>query len=290
MLLIIVGIFFSIPIILYFSGVYDVDEFLRRPPSAILTSLHCDYDVKDNDGYSCMRVTSVVSTHNMVGKDIKIQAKFMHKDGTPVLSDIDNTPIVVTEQVEVKNDDPLSIVLPVRYNVFSDKSWENMIECHIYLSYPDWNNNVTSYRQNMYWKVGVPIKTAYIKNVNINHNVIQDGKKGMKVTVEYVSKNLKGETLYCMVRFYNNDGSPLVHQSKNKKYRSMNGNVIVGDYNLPTYDDCKSEAMLFVPYDEFNAKGGKRMDLTLDASILYYTSDTDYKVLDKSRTYSFYVI
>lgn len=131
--------------------------------------------------------------------------------------------------------------------------------------------------------------SATVKNIHVDHNIEKDEVKGMQIAVEFESQNLKDEALYCMVRFYNDDGSPLVQQSNNKKYRSVNGNVIVGEYISPTYDNCKTRTTLFIPYEELpvNIKG--RTDLILDASILHYTTNTDYEVLDRSKTYSFYI-
>ena len=132
--------------------------------------------------------------------------------------------------------------------------------------------------------------SATIKNINVEHNVERDGAKGMQISVEFDSKNLKEETLYCMVRFYNDDGSPLVQTSNNEKYRSINGNVIVGDYTSPDYDECKTRTTLFIPYKELPTNKVGRTDLILDASILYYMSNTEYDVLNRSNTYSFYLI
>ena len=133
-------------------------------------------------------------------------------------------------------------------------------------------------------------RSASIKNIYVDHNVLKGGVKGMQIAVEFESKNLKDEALYCMVRFYNDDGSPLVQQSNNKKYRSVNGNVIVGAYTSPTYDDCKTRTTLFIPYKELPQNTGGRTDLILDASILHYTTSTNYEVLDRSKTYSFYLM
>jgi hypothetical protein len=132
--------------------------------------------------------------------------------------------------------------------------------------------------------------SATVKNIFVDHNIEKDGAKGMQIAVEFESLNLKDEVLYCMVRFYNDDGSPLVQQSNNKKYRSVNGNVIVGEYTTPTYDDCKTKTTLFIPYKELQKNTGGRTDLILDASILHYATNTDYEVLDRSKTYSFYLM
>lgn len=131
--------------------------------------------------------------------------------------------------------------------------------------------------------------SATVKNIYVDHNVVVEGIKGMQIAVEFESMNLKDEVLYCMIRFYNDNGSPLVQQSNNKKYRSVNGNVIVGEYTSPTYDDCKTKTTLFIPYKELSHNTGGRTDLILDASILHYTTNTDYDVLDRSKTYSFYI-
>ena len=131
--------------------------------------------------------------------------------------------------------------------------------------------------------------SATIKNINVEHNVERDGAKGMQISVEFDSKNLKEETLYCMVRFYNDDGSPLVQTSNNEKYRSINGNVIVGDYTSPPYDDCETRTPLFIPYSELPTKSNRRTDLIFDATILHYQTKTESDVLDRSKTYSFYL-
>jgi len=131
--------------------------------------------------------------------------------------------------------------------------------------------------------------SATVKNIYVDHNVVEDGLKGMQIAVEFESKNLKDETLYCMIRFYNDDGSPLVQKNNNNKYRSLNGNVIVGEYTSPTYDDCKTRTTLFIPYKELPQNTGGLTDLILDATILHYQTKTEYDVLDRSKTYSFYL-
>ena len=132
--------------------------------------------------------------------------------------------------------------------------------------------------------------SATVKSIYVDHNVVEEGVKGMQIAVEFESKNLKDEALYCMVRFYNDDGSPLDQKTNNEKYRSINGNVIVGEFTSPTYDDCRTRTTLFIPYKELPQNTGRRTDLILDASILHYTTNTDYEVLDRSKTYSFYLM
>ena len=132
--------------------------------------------------------------------------------------------------------------------------------------------------------------TATVKHIFVDHNTQEDGEKGMTITVEFETKNLKDADLYCLVRFYNEDGSPLAQKNYNKKYLSVNGNVIVGQYTSPTYNDCTTRTTLFMPYDELPTNGTERTDFIMDASILHYHTETEYDVLERSRTYSFYLL
>ena len=133
-------------------------------------------------------------------------------------------------------------------------------------------------------------QTAKVKHLYVDHNIQKDGEKGMTITVEFDTENLKDEYLYCMVRFYNDDGSPVAQKIYNEKYLSVNGNVIVGQYFSPSYNDCTTRIPLFMPYDELPTNGTDRTDYLMDASILHYHTETDYDVLDRSNSYSFYVL
>ena len=132
-------------------------------------------------------------------------------------------------------------------------------------------------------------QTATVKHIFVDHNTQEGGEKGMTITVEFETKNLKDADLYCLVRFYNEDGSPLAQKNYNKKYLSVNGNVIVGEYTSPTYNDCTTKTTLFMPYDELPSNGTESTDYIMDASILQYHTETEYDVLERSNSYSFYL-
>ena len=131
--------------------------------------------------------------------------------------------------------------------------------------------------------------TTTVKHIFVDHNTHEDGEKGMTITVEFETKNLKDADLYCLVRFYNEDGSPLAQKNYNKKYLSVNGNVIVGEYTSPTSNDCTTKTTLFMPYDELPTNGTERTEYIMDASILQYHTETEYDVLERSNIYSFYL-
>lgn len=129
-----------------------------------------------------------------------------------------------------------------------------------------------------------------VKAVHVDHDMKQNGKIGMLISVDFETKNLKKELLYCMVRFYNDNGAPLAQKKFHKQYRSVNGNVMVASPLSPESNNWKSRIELFMPYDELQLESGEgRTELLLDASVLHYTSETEYETLDRSRTYAFYV-
>ena len=133
-------------------------------------------------------------------------------------------------------------------------------------------------------------QNATVKHIYVDHNTYEEDEKGMTITVEFDTQNLKDEDLYCLVRFYNDDGSPLAQKNYNEKYLSIGGNVIVGQYFSPSYNDCTTRIPLFMPYDELPTNDTGRTDYLLDASILHYHTETEYDVLDRSNSYSFYVL
>jgi hypothetical protein len=45
-----------------------------------------------------------------------------------------------------------------------------------------------------------------------------------------------------------------------------------------------------MPYDELPTNGTERTDFIMDASILHYHTETEYDVLERSRSYSFYLL
>ena len=128
-----------------------------------------------------------------------------------------------------------------------------------------------------------------IKQVLMNHNTYEDGKKGMTITVEFDSKNLMGESLYCFARFYNEDGSPLEQKHYNEKYRTVNGDVIVGQFTSPSNNDCSIKTTLFMPYDELPIEGTGRTNLLLDANV-FHCLPTQCVVMDQSDSYPFYLL
>lgn len=134
-------------------------------------------------------------------------------------------------------------------------------------------------------------KSSVVDKVEVEHNITnQDGQIGMKITVEFTSKNYNGEMLYCMVSFYDSEGNKLVQKEFNEDFRSRQGNVIVGEYITPSYDDCTSHVEFFMPYKEIPFSKSGRTDYLLDVEILKYKEKTDdFDLLDMSGKKPFYL-
>lgn len=149
------------------------------------------------------------------------------------------------------------------------------------------SSKVSAEESTIVYNNGSNVASIAVKKVNVDHNIMNNGLKCMKITVVYTSENMEGEYIYCMVRFYSNDGDPLKQKQFSEKYRSQNGNIFIGEGNTIPNNSCQSTALLYMPYDELQTDSDT--DLLLDVSLLHYTSKTDYTVVDRTDPYSFSV-
>ena len=155
----------------------------------------------------------------------------------------------------------------------------------------DWDGVIEEVEDNNEGNSISGAKSSLIDNFEVEHNITnQDGLIGMKISVEFTSKNYKGEMLYCMVSFYDSEGNKLVQKEFNEDFRSRQGNVIVGEYFTPSYDDCTSHMEFFMPYKEIPYSKSGRTDYLLDVAILKYKEKTDnFDLLDMSGKKPFYL-
>lgn len=102
-------------------------------------------------------------------------------------------------------------------------------------------------------------KSIVIKSVETQHNVVQNGQKGMNIIVNYSVEGMKGKTGDLNVYFYFEDGTPLKDDNKSSVpcYGTHDGSVVVGKQFTPRYDDVAMSSTLFMPYDELHLRKGK---------------------------------
>ncbi|MBM6858082.1 hypothetical protein [Caecibacteroides pullorum] len=102
-------------------------------------------------------------------------------------------------------------------------------------------------------------KSIVIKSVETQHNVVQNGQKGMNIIVNYNVEGMKGKTGDLNAYFYFEDGTPLKDGNKSSVpcYGTYGGSVVVGKQFTPRYDDVAMSSTLFMPYDELHLRKGK---------------------------------
>jgi hypothetical protein len=116
----------------------------------------------------------------------------------------------------------------------------------------------------------------------IEHNEIENGRKGMRVHVRFVVTNGKGVPCRMIAYFLYEEGKAL--RAVDPKYRTTTGTVSASENLTPTYDAATFDNFrVFVPYDALNMGPGKsRLKFNLE---LY--DNTQRRFFAKSDFYHF---
>lgn len=122
-------------------------------------------------------------------------------------------------------------------------------------------------------------KSIVIKSVETQHNVVQNGQKGMNIIVNYSVEGMKGKTGDLNAYFYFEDGTPLKDDNKSSVpyYGTHDGSVVVGKQFTPRYDDVAMSSTLFMPYDELHLGKG-------EFSLKYYCAIFDDEMKQQSTS------
>lgn len=122
-------------------------------------------------------------------------------------------------------------------------------------------------------------KSIVIKSVETQHNVVQNGQKGMNIIVNYSVEGMKGKTGDLNAYFYFEDGTPLKDDNKSSVpyYGTHDGSVVVGKQFTPRYDDVAMSSTLFMPYDELHLGKG-------EFSLKYYCAIFDDEMQQQSTS------
>lgn len=122
-------------------------------------------------------------------------------------------------------------------------------------------------------------KSIVIKSVETQHNVVQNGQKGMNIIVNYSVEGMKGKTGELNAYFYFEDGTPLKDDNKSSVpyYGTHDGSVVVGKQFTPRYDDVAMSSTLFMPYDELHLGKG-------EFSLKYYCAIFDDEMKQQSTS------
>ncbi|MBQ2352460.1 MAG: zinc ribbon domain-containing protein [Bacteroidales bacterium] len=97
-------------------------------------------------------------------------------------------------------------------------------------------------------------KSAKIYKTWVDHNVYQDGEKGMLIHVKFDVQGQKNISDQCVAYFYFSNGTQL--KDYNDKYKTTAGYVCAFKNYCPSYDDAVyNDFQIFMPYDELHCSG-----------------------------------
>lgn len=104
--------------------------------------------------------------------------------------------------------------------------------------------------------VEITVHTPSVKIYKVwaEHNVHENGRKGMRIHVGFNIGNMRGKACRAAAYFYHEDGRPVRDRGGN--YRTSNGNVACGQDFTPGFDKCYYDDLtLFLPYAELGLDG-----------------------------------
>jgi hypothetical protein len=124
--------------------------------------------------------------------------------------------------------------------------------------------------------------SATIHKVWVDHNVYENGSKGMRIHVKFDAINVYQHQIKVCVYFYYKNGNAL-NGISGSSYITSNGKVTVQASSTATYTNSTwNDFTLFMPYSYLNmASGCKDLSLEGQVGILYNTTNkwltTSYK-------------
>lgn len=128
---------------------------------------------------------------------------------------------------------------------------------------------------------------ATIDNITVDHNVYQDGLKGMKIHVKFNVYNAYQHKVKVCVYFYYKNGDALKGIS-GSNYITSDGSVTVqsnqstADYTNTTWSDFK----LFMPYTYLNMKSGCK-DVSIEGQVGIIDKTTDKWLTEEYEKFYF---
>lgn len=126
--------------------------------------------------------------------------------------------------------------------------------------------------------------TGQIEDVTVEHDVYEDGVKGMKIHLKFSVQKMKGILGRCVAYMYYEDGTPL--KDTNGSYRTTDGQCSFGKDFTPSYDSSTfNDFVIFVPLTELEAGKGKH-NMKFSCTVWEKSSDNSNSIA-RSDYYSF---
>lgn len=121
-------------------------------------------------------------------------------------------------------------------------------------------------------------------NITVEHNVMKDSVKGMKIHVSFNIKGMYKVLGKCVAYFYYENGNPI--KDYNGAYKTSDGNASASIDFIPNYYSSNfSDLTIFMPYRELEVGTGKHSLKFL--CIVWDSTSFDSHQIMKSRYYNF---
>lgn len=112
---------------------------------------------------------------------------------------------------------------------------------------------------------------ATVEKVWVEYDITENGKRGMRIHVNFTVRGLKGIDSYLAIYFEHEDGEKLTNT--NASYSSKDGQLAVYKSLKPGYEPTVYEdAQLFLPYEEIRLGKGV-FNLKMDLDLIYKNGD-----------------
>jgi len=255
-------------------------------PSATFDKLWIDYDVYDN-GIKGMKIHVKFTTYEMINIDAYLAIYFQTDDENATWlmdknSKYNSTDGYVAVYRSIKPQyDPaiysdLDVFMPYSELDLDPGEYDLAMDVKLIYKAGGTISKLTTYYFE-YTKPGSTTTatggapgskiTATFKDMWIDFDIYENGKKGMRIHTKFSVENMKGADGYLALYFEKENGERL--KSSNTNYRSTTGQLAVYVLITPSYDKTDyNDLTAFIPYSEFDLPTGKN-DLKIDADIIY---------------------
>lgn len=128
-----------------------------------------------------------------------------------------------------------------------------------------------TFKEFEFTKPGEEAAKATVEKVWVDYDVTENGRRGMRIHVNFTVRGLKGVESYLAIYFQYENGDKLTNS--NASYSSKNGQLAVFKSLKPGYEPTVYEdAQLFLPYEEIRLGKGV-FNLKMDLDLIYKNGD-----------------
>jgi len=252
-------------------------------PSAVFKEIWVDYDVQES-GVDGMRIHVKFTTYKMKNVPGYLAIYFMDSNGN-YLKDKNNKYESSTNEVAVYREinpgyDPAdfndySVFMP--YDELDLPNGKYTLTMDVKLIYKAGGLISELTKKDFDYSQTPPVKkdssnvTFKVNRVWVDYNVSEDGRRGMRIHVNFEVSGLKDVDSMVTARVQKSNGDVLMNNSSD--YSNDNGELQVKFDMKPGYETTVyKDATLFLPYDEIKISRGK-WDLKLDIDLNYEDGD-----------------